>query len=169
MNVNITGIYDNTVIVDTNLFEDVRLLQTGLSSLNDTLFNVVEGLPYTYANLTAFSNLSDNYDEFKINNSSNISTLNLDIDNINTNLSILSIDYESNKITSNSYLNIINSDILSLNTALSVLSVDVDNQFEITTTCINDKAQEQHEYTDAEIENLRNEGYIQEAVTQLLA
>ncbi len=43
MNVNITGIYDNTVIVDTNLFEDVRLLQTGLSSLSDTLFNVVEG------------------------------------------------------------------------------------------------------------------------------
>ncbi len=38
MNVNITGIYDNTVIVDTNLFEDVRLLQTGLSSLSDTLF-----------------------------------------------------------------------------------------------------------------------------------
>ena len=29
MNVNITGIYDNTVIVDTNLFEDVRLLQLG--------------------------------------------------------------------------------------------------------------------------------------------
>ena len=28
MNVNITGIYDNTVIVDTNLFEDVRLLQS---------------------------------------------------------------------------------------------------------------------------------------------
>jgi hypothetical protein len=28
MNVNITGIYDNTVIVDNNLFEDVRLLQT---------------------------------------------------------------------------------------------------------------------------------------------
>jgi len=27
MNVDITGIYDNTVIVDTNLFEDVRLLQ----------------------------------------------------------------------------------------------------------------------------------------------
>jgi hypothetical protein len=36
MNVNITAIYDNTVIVDTNLFEDVRLLQTGLSSLSDT-------------------------------------------------------------------------------------------------------------------------------------
>jgi hypothetical protein len=62
MNVNITGIYDNTVIVDTNLFEDVRLLQTGLSSLSDTLFDVVQGLPYKYANLTAFSNLSDDYD-----------------------------------------------------------------------------------------------------------
>ncbi len=30
MNVNITGIYDNTVIVDNNLFEDVLLLQMGL-------------------------------------------------------------------------------------------------------------------------------------------
>ena len=66
MNVNITGIYDNTVIVDTNLFEDVRLLQTGLSSLSDTLFDVVQGLPYKYANLTAFSTLSDDYDALKL-------------------------------------------------------------------------------------------------------
>ena len=29
MNVNITGVYDNTLIVDSNLFEDVELLQTG--------------------------------------------------------------------------------------------------------------------------------------------
>ncbi len=36
MNVNITGIYDNTVIVDNHLFEVVRLLQTGFSSLSDT-------------------------------------------------------------------------------------------------------------------------------------
>ncbi len=59
MNVNITGIYDNTVIVDSNLFDDVRLLRTGLSSLSDTLFNVVEGLPYQYANLTTFSIISE--------------------------------------------------------------------------------------------------------------
>ena len=65
MNVNITGIYNNTVIVDTNLFEDVRLLQTGLSSLSDTLFDVVQGLPYKYANLTTFTILSDDYDSFK--------------------------------------------------------------------------------------------------------
>ncbi len=55
MNVNIPGIYDNTVIVYNNLFEDVWLLQTGLSSLSDTLFNVTEGLPYQYANLTTFT------------------------------------------------------------------------------------------------------------------
>ena len=79
MNVNITGIYDNTVIVDTNLFEDVRLLQTGLSSWSDTLFNVVGGLPYQYANLTAFTILSDDYDSFKINNTSNLSNINLDL------------------------------------------------------------------------------------------
>jgi hypothetical protein len=34
MNVKITVIYDNTVIVDNILFEDVRLLQTGFSSLD---------------------------------------------------------------------------------------------------------------------------------------
>ncbi len=39
MNVNISGIYDNTVIVDSILFEDIRLLQTGLSSLSDDLFS----------------------------------------------------------------------------------------------------------------------------------
>ncbi len=82
MNVNITGIYDNTVIVDTNLFEDVRLLQTGLSSLSDTLFNVVEGLPNQYANLISFSVLSNNYYDYTTNNSSNISTMNLDLVNL---------------------------------------------------------------------------------------
>ena len=139
MNVNITGIYDNTVIVDNNLFEDVRLLQTGLSSLSDTLFNVVEGLPNQYANLTTFTNLSNDYETFKINNTSNLSNINLDIDNLSTSLSILSSDYESYKITSNSYLNIINNDIVNLNTTLSTLSTSIDDQFELTTTYIDEK------------------------------
>ena len=39
MDVNITDIYDYTVIVDSNLFEDAKLLQTGSSSFIDTLFN----------------------------------------------------------------------------------------------------------------------------------
>ena len=163
MNVNITGIYDNTVIVDTNLFEDVRLLQTGLSSLSDTLFNVVEGLPYQYANLTTFTILSDDYDSFKINNTSNLSNINLDIDNLSTSLSILSSDYESYKITSNSYLNIINNDIINLSTNISILNTDInynyvnitalstlstaiDEQFTLTTTYIDDKIIEQHDY-----------------------
>jgi hypothetical protein len=63
MNINITGMYDNNVIVD--LFDDVGLLQTGLSSLSDTLFDVVEalaGLPFKHANLTSFSILSNDYE-----------------------------------------------------------------------------------------------------------
>ena len=55
MNVNITVIFDNTVIVDSNLFDDVRLLQTGLSSWSDSLYSVIQGLPNEYANLTAFT------------------------------------------------------------------------------------------------------------------
>ena len=154
MNVNITGIYDNTVIVDNNLFEDVRLLQTGLSSLSDTLFNVVEGLPFQYANLTSFSILSNDYEANKITTNSYLNIINNDIDNLTTNLSILSNDISIN------YVN---------NTTLSTLSTSIDDQFELTTTDIDDKITEQHEYTDQEIEALRTEGYIQEALTQLAA
>ncbi len=46
MNVNITGIYDNTVIVDYNLYEDV--IQTGLFFVSDTSFNVVEVVNVVY-------------------------------------------------------------------------------------------------------------------------
>jgi hypothetical protein len=98
----------------------------------------------------------------------------------------LSSDYESYKITSNSYLNIINNDIVNLstnisilntdinynsvnNTTLSTLSTSIDDQFELTTTYIDEKITEQQEYTDQEVEALRTEGYIQEALTQALA
>ncbi len=112
MNVNITGIYDNTVIVDSNLFEDVKLLQTGLSSLSDTLYNVVEGLPNQYANLTTFTALSADYDSYKINNNSNIDNLTDDLSALNTNVN-------------DNYVN---------NTTLTSLSTEIDNQFELTTT-----------------------------------
>ena len=125
MNVNITGIND--------VSEDIQLLQTGLSSLNDTLVSVVDGLPFQYANLTTFTILSDDYENYKINN--------------NTNLS-------------NNYVT---------NTTLTAISTAIDDQFTTTITYIDDKATEQHDYTDQEIEALRNEGYIQEAVTQILA
>ncbi len=66
------------------------------------------------------------------------------------------------------------------NTALSTLSNAIDDQFTLTTTYvddqitftttyIDDKILEQHAYTDQEIEALRVEGYIQEAVTHALA
>jgi hypothetical protein len=147
MNVNITGIYDNTVIVDTNLFEDVRLLQTGLSSLSDTLFNVVEGLPNQYANLTAFTNLSNNYDSFKISNTSNLSNISLDIDNLTTSLSTLNTDITNNFVN--------NTSLTTLSTAIDnqfeLTTTYIDNQLELTTTCIDEKITEQHEYTDQEI------------------
>ena len=135
MNVNITGIYD--------LSEDLNLLQTNLTILTDDFFDLSQSLPNTYANLTAFTILSDDYNLFKISTNTNFSILNLDIENI-----------ETNYVT---------------NTSLSTLSTAIDEQFESTTIYIDDKATEQHEYTDAEIEELRNEGYIQEAVTQILA
>ncbi len=63
MNVDITGIYDNPVIVDSNLCDasdGVRLLHTGLSSLSGTLLGVVEGLPNKNATL------SDDYEAYAI-------------------------------------------------------------------------------------------------------
>ena len=120
MNVNITGIYDNTVIVYSNLFDDERLLQTGSSSLSNTLFSVVEGLPYRYANLTAFTTLSDDYEAYKITN--------------NTRFETLSDEYEAYKITYNSYLSILNHDIEILTTNLSILNTDMSNNYVNNTT-----------------------------------
>ena len=175
MNVNITGIYDNTVIVDSNLFEDVKLLQNGLSSLSDTLYNVVEGLPNQYANLTTFTALSADYDSYKINNNSNIDNLTEDLSTLNTNindnyvnnttLTTLSTAIDNQFELTTNYID----NNFVTNTTLTTLSTAIDEQFETTTTYIDDKITEQHEYTDQEIEALRNEGYIQEAVTQLLA
>jgi len=42
-------------------------------------------VPYQYANLTSFTTFSRDFDSYKINNNSNISTLNLDIDKLNEN------------------------------------------------------------------------------------
>ncbi len=94
------------------------------------------------------------YYAFKITNNSNLSSINNDINNLTTNLSVLNIDINNNFVN---------------NTTLSTLSTSIDDQFELNTTYIDDKITEQHEYTDQEIEALRTEGYIQEALTQLAA
>jgi hypothetical protein len=52
MNINITGIYDNTVAVDSNLYDDVQLLQTGLSCSSDNIFTLVEGPPFNFSPLS---------------------------------------------------------------------------------------------------------------------
>ncbi len=74
--------------------------------------------------MTTFSTLSDNYDAFKITNNSNLSIIYSDIDNLTTNLSVLNID------TNNNFVN---------NTSLTTLSTAIDDQFELTTTYIDDK------------------------------
>ncbi len=71
MNVNITGKYESTI------FEDLELLETDISSL----VIVVQGLPNKYANFTEYTILSNDYETFKINNTPNLSNINLDIDN----------------------------------------------------------------------------------------
>ena len=71
MNISIFGVYDNTVIVDSNLFEDAKVLQNGLSNLNYNFLNVIESLANTYANLSSSTILSEDYDNYKINNNSN--------------------------------------------------------------------------------------------------
>jgi hypothetical protein len=62
-----------------------------------------------------------------------------------------------------------NKDIVNVNPTISVLFDSIDDQFELTTTYIDEKITEQHEYTDQEVEALRTEGYILEALTQALA
>ncbi len=55
------------------------------------------------------------------------------------------------------------------NTTFSTLSTAIEDQFELTTTYIAEKITEQQEYKVQEIEALRVEGYIQEALTQAVA
>jgi hypothetical protein len=62
-----------------------------------------------------------------------------------------------------------NKDIVNVNPTISVLFDSIDDQFELTTTYIDEQITEQHEYTDQEVEALRTEGYILEALTQALA
>ena len=85
--------------------------------------------------------------------------LNNDVENLTTNLSILNTDL------SNDYVN--NTTLSTFTTA--TLPTVVDDQFEKTINHIDDKATEQHEYTDQEIVALKTEGYTQEALTQLAA
>ncbi len=51
-------------MTDSNLFDDVKLRQTGLSSPSDTLFSAFKVLPYQNANLTAFTRLSHAYEAY---------------------------------------------------------------------------------------------------------
>jgi hypothetical protein len=124
----------------------------------------------TYATNTNLSILSDDLDSFKI-------TTNNNFDLLNTNLSILSDDLDSFKITTNNNFDLLNTNLSILSddfdflkiTTISTLTTSIDEQFLAITEYIDTKDEEQQTYTDNSIETLRNEGMIQEAVTQILA
>ncbi len=88
-----------------------------------------------------------NNSAYKENSISYTTNINNDIDLFTTSLSTLNTDINNN------YVN---------NSTLSTLSTSFDDQFELTTTYIDEKITEQHECTDQEVEALRVEGYIHE-------
>ena len=63
---NITGIYDQTYVIDSNVFSDISILQTGLSSLNTTVFgNYTEFNEYRTTTNNNFSLFMYNYNKIK--------------------------------------------------------------------------------------------------------
>ena len=113
----------------------------------------------------------------QINNlTTSLSTLNVEvtnnINNLTTSLSTLNVEVTNNfnnLTTSLSTLNVEVTNNFVSNTTLSTITDAIDNQFTDTTTYIDEQIVLQHDYTDQEIEALRTEGYIQEALTQLAA
>jgi hypothetical protein len=63
----------------------------------------------------------------------------------------------------------INNSLIDLSNDIISLDHSTSNTFELTNDYIDAKHQEGKDYTDTEVENLRNEGLIQEAITQVLA
>jgi len=182
---NITGIYDQTYVIDSNVFSDISILQTGLSSLNTTVFG----------NYTEFN-------EYRTTTNNNFSLFNNDLDNLtnlsNSNFSMLDTKIDNLKITTLNKFNLFNDDLDNLtnlsNSNFSMLETKIDNlkittlnKFELVATGLSvleedftsyqtttnqlivDNLQESKDYTDQEVDELRTEGYIQEAVTQVLA
>ncbi len=72
-----------------------------------------------HANLATFTILSHGYETFDINNTSILSNINNDIDNLTTNLSTFNSDISCNLVN---------------NTTLSTLSTSIDEQHELQLT-----------------------------------
>ena len=83
MSFNITGIYDQTYVIDSNVFTDISILQTGLSSLNNTVFNnYVEYNNFTNTTNNNFTVLNDDLEAFRITTNNNFTSFNTDLDNL---------------------------------------------------------------------------------------
>ena len=144
MSVNVTGLYSNGGLsVDlTNIEAETIKINQVLTSESSS---ILRGNTLVYGDLEVNDeNIINKINVLDSSTTSNFSTINNNINLINTDISGLTHDF-------NTEINLINTDI-------SGLTHHVDTGL-----------QEQKDYTDAEIEQLRNEGYIQEAVTQIVA
>ena len=168
-----TGIYEPT-------YDDITIIQTDITNLNQIFIITISGLPYTYAGLNEFNILSD---DFKIL----ILLTDNKFNDISTNIILLNNDLESYKTFTDSNILTLGNEIISISTDYDLfksyayttfydisstfinMASAIDEQFLITYQYIDEKDVEQKTYTDDEVTKLRNEGMIQEAVTQLLA
>jgi len=117
---------------------------------------------------------------FKTETEGNVNSINSNIDNLTTDLNQFKTETTTNFNLVNSTIDTFeeqaNNNFSLINTYISDLTNDINSLDQATTSnleathnYIDLKHQEGLDYTDTEVENLRNEGYIQEAVTQLLA
>ena len=98
----------------------------------------------------------------------NIATINENIDGIDS--SVNGINTHINTIDGN--INTIDGDIIRIDNNIGVIDgniTTINSHITTLSTHVDTVAQEQHNYTDEQITELRNEGYIQEAVTQVIA
>ena len=98
----------------------------------------------------------------------NIATINENIDGIDS--SVNGINTHINTIDGN--INTIDGDIIRIDNNIGVIDgniTTINSHITTLSTHVDTVAQEQHNYTDEQITELRNEGYIQKAVTQVIA
>ena len=108
------------------------------------------------------TDLTTDLNEFKLRTNYNIDSVNSSM----TYLKTASINFETQ---ANDTFISINNSLIDLSNDIISLDQSTSNNFELTNDYIDAKHQEGKDYTDTEVENLRNEGLIQEAIAQVLA
>jgi hypothetical protein len=173
---NITGLYEP---------QEVAM---NLSEINSNLIYFKIDTEGNFDSVNSdITDLTTDLNEFKMTTNYNIDSVNSDITDLTTDLNEFKLRTNYNIDSVNSSMTYLktasinfetqaNDTFISINNSLIDLSNDIisldqstSNNFELTNDYIDAKHQEGKDYTDTEVENLRNEGLIQEAITQVLA